>query len=76
MTASIIFAVSSMFSAGLNDLLFKQYVPKDRPRRIYIALTCFFCLIFLTLFLISYPELGRSVLSNMGITQEDMIWMG
>jgi len=37
-TASIIFAVSSMFSAGLNDLLFKQYVSKDRPTGMYIAL--------------------------------------
>ena len=38
MNVSIIFAVSSMFSAGLNDLLFKQYVSKDRPKGIYIAL--------------------------------------
>lgn len=36
-----------MFSAGLNDLLFKQYVSKDRPKGIYIALiglvwSCFY----------------------------------
>jgi drug/metabolite transporter (DMT)-like permease len=37
-TVSIIFAVSSMFSAGLNDLLFKRYVLKDRPKGMYIAL--------------------------------------
>jgi len=36
-----------MFSAGLNDLLFKKYVSKDRPKGIYIALiglvwSCFY----------------------------------
>jgi len=46
-TVSIIFAVSSMFSAGLNDLLFKRYVLKDRSKGIYIALiglvwSCFY----------------------------------
>ena len=38
MNTSILFAVSSMFSAGLNDLLFKRYVSKDRPKGVYIAL--------------------------------------
>jgi hypothetical protein len=27
-----------MFSAGLNDLLFKRYVSKDHPKGVYIAL--------------------------------------
>jgi drug/metabolite transporter (DMT)-like permease len=36
-----------MFSAGLNDLLFKRYVSKNRPKGIYIALiglvwSCFY----------------------------------
>ena len=36
-----------MFSAGLNDLLFKRYVLKDRPKGLYIALiglvwSCFY----------------------------------
>jgi len=39
-----------MFSAGLNDLLFKQYVSKDRPKGIYIALiglvwSCFYLIL-------------------------------
>jgi len=47
LSISILFAVSSMFSAGLNDLLFKRYVLKDRPKGMYIALiglvwSCFY----------------------------------
>ncbi|MBW1690385.1 MAG: EamA family transporter [Deltaproteobacteria bacterium] len=47
MNISVLFAIASMFSAGLNDLLFKQYVSKDRRKGVYIALiglvwSCFY----------------------------------
>jgi len=35
---SVVFALGSMSCAGLNDLIFKQYVAKDRPKGAYIAL--------------------------------------
>ena len=38
MSLSIVFAIASMFSAGLNDLVFKRYVSKERPKGIYVAL--------------------------------------
>jgi len=47
LSVSILFAIASMVSAGLNDLLFKRYVSKDRPKGIYICLiglvwSCFY----------------------------------
>lgn len=38
MGLSVLFALGSMFCAGLNDLIFKQYVARDRPKGAYIAL--------------------------------------
>jgi len=35
---SVLFALGSMFCAGLNDLIFKQYVARDRSKGAYIAL--------------------------------------
>ena len=38
MSLSAIFALGSMFCAGLNDLVFKQYVTRERSKGAYIAL--------------------------------------
>ena len=38
MSLSALFALGSMFCAGLNDLVFKQYVTRDRSKGAYIAL--------------------------------------
>ena len=38
MGLSVVFALGSMSCAGLNDLIFKQYVARDRPKGAYIAL--------------------------------------
>lgn len=38
MNLSLIFALSSMLCAGLNDFIFKRYVSKDRTQGAYLAL--------------------------------------
>lgn len=38
MGLSVLFALGSMSCAGLNDLIFKQYVARDRPKGAYITL--------------------------------------
>ncbi len=48
MSLSAVFALGSMFCAGLNDLVFKQYVTRERSKGAYIALigaiwALFFC---------------------------------
>lgn len=47
MNYAVIFALGSMFCAGINDFIFKRYVSKSRSNGLYLSLTgIFWALIF------------------------------